>query len=293
MTPGHGRAQAQTAPGRALTAAAPGPPSTAPGGCLRYGQHLTALGDESRAAAALLARQPPPTQFRDCTSGDTARSRDPKVGAIKTPLPPAVMTDAAIDRLRRLALRLGKPGDEDGQWFSAAVAEFVAAAPHGGELGDAFGLRAGWWRVEAVERRDRAVREIRRSCFPWHSGRAAAKKISRALDRYQATTWRTDRALMRPVQDDPLRLRLHALLKLKVPCGYSTIRAALVANEEAALLATSSETLPPEDSATEDKPNHAASSDETDKPKGPRRSEDRKNGGAPEVQSRACRDCCP
>jgi hypothetical protein len=156
--------------------------------------------------------------------------------------------DNAIARLRRLALRLGKPGDADGLWFAAAVAEYTAGAAHGREFAEAFGISAGWWRDEAIERRDELLREIRRLCFPGASARAAATAIAASLERYRATAWRVDRTFMHPAKADPLRLRLHAVLKLKVPCGYSTIRSALgVANEKPAPLATASETLEIED----------------------------------------------
>jgi len=169
----------------------------------------------------------------------------------------------AIDRLHRLALRLSKD-DPDSQWFCAGLEEYRAGAPLGRTLESALGIEPRWWRVERAQRRDALLREIRRICFPGNSGRGAAKKIEASLERYAASGWHRDRTLMRPVQDDPLRLRLHALLKLKMPCGRSTIRSALLlANEMAAHLATSSGRLPSEDSATEDDLNHAASRNET------------------------------
>lgn len=140
------------------------------------------------------------------------------------------MTDAAaIAKLRAIAAALR--GHELGAWFAAALGEYEAGARHGATLEAAFGVVPGWWRLEAIERRDELLRELRRTCFPGHSIRAAAKKIAAALEHYEASAaWRQDRPLVQPVQDDRLRHGLHAILKTGAPCGRTTIRNALLAN---------------------------------------------------------------
>jgi hypothetical protein len=260
----HGRAETiNRPPGRA-----PGSPSTARGLPPAMGSTSRPWGTNLAPLRRFWRANPPLLKNATEHSAPPRGCRDRRVWAIKTPLPPAVMTAGAesIRKLLRIARDLGDLQHPLAGWLSAALSEFISGAEHGRTLESAFGIVHGWWRIERVQRRDELLREIRRVCFPSHSVRGAATKITAALDRYQTRAWRVDRALMRPVQDDPLRLRLHALLKLKVPCGRSTIRCALVANEGRAPLATESGTLPPEDSATEDDPNHAASRDEIDTP---------------------------
>ena len=120
----------------------------------------------------------------------------------------------AADRLRRLAVAAPKLGD-DGAWLAQALARYLDEAPHGLALDHAFGLAPGpggepWWRTEARQRRDNAIRAMATLHFVGISTHAAAVAIIENARRYEATAWRRDRTLASP------------------PPGYAgTIRAAL------------------------------------------------------------------
>lgn len=139
---------------------------------------------------------------------------------------------AAITNLRAIAADLVERAHPLAPWFAAALAEYEASAPHGLELGEAFGLALApgavpWWALERRQQRDELLREITCRHFPTLSTRAAAAEIADRIDRYQAGNWRRDRVLMSPATVDPLRIRLHRLLKLGQPIGLSTIRRAV------------------------------------------------------------------
>ncbi len=94
---------------------------------------------------------------------------------------------ASIDRLRRLvaALAAGDPPDAgDAAWFAAAIARYLDEAPAGYSMDDALDLtppagQAAWWRVEARERRNAAIRELHRTSFSGFGIPRAASEIAR------------------------------------------------------------------------------------------------------------------
>lgn len=94
-------------------------------------------------------------------------------------------------------------------------------------LGDAFGLCPGWWRLEAINRRDQLLRELASILPRQSSERATAEATLKKLGQYRASQWRRDRALMSPARPDPVWVCMHRLLKLDLPIGFSTIRRAL------------------------------------------------------------------
>ncbi len=94
---------------------------------------------------------------------------------------------ASVDRLRRLAaaLEAGElPGPADAAWFAAAVRRYLDEAPAGYSMDDALQLtppagQAAWWRVEARERRNTAIRELHRTSFSGFGIPRAASEIAR------------------------------------------------------------------------------------------------------------------
>jgi hypothetical protein len=94
---------------------------------------------------------------------------------------------APIDRLRRLAAALGAgevPDAGDAAWFVAAIAHYLDDAPAGCSMDDALQLKpatgqAAWWRVEARERRNAAIRELHRTSFSTFGIPRAASEIAR------------------------------------------------------------------------------------------------------------------
>jgi len=136
-----------------------------------------------------------------------------------------------IDRLRRLALRLGKPGDEDGEWFATALREFEAGARHGLTLGDAFGFRltpgqTPFWESERIAKRDDLIRTIAAKHFSTLRGRPAAAALSRAIKRYEQGRWPAHKPFATPPPGlNGLRAALFRLLKLGDPPAEPTIRA--------------------------------------------------------------------
>jgi hypothetical protein len=162
------------------------------------------------------------------------------------------LSATAINRLRAIAARLRD--DPDAPWFAACVAEYQSGAPHGLTLEDAFGLRPGWWRLEAIERRDEILREIAARHFPALKARAAAGEIAGRIERYRTATWRRDRGIMSPATADPLRIRLHRLLKLDLPIGFSTIRRALAHETPMAVSHEACDASAPKETACEQLP---------------------------------------
>jgi hypothetical protein len=167
-------------------------------------------------------------------------SRAPGPFGAETPYPPVVgrsdMTDASpINRLRRIAARLRKGGDVDGDgtWLTTAVAEYSSGARYGRTLDSALGLtpassRRGWWTGEAVRARDELLRTIARTYFKHDSNCGVAREIRAQLLRFETTHWPKTRHFMSP--PDTLRgveREFFRLEKLDIPTGLRTIERAL------------------------------------------------------------------
>ena len=132
------------------------------------------------------------------------------------------MTGAAsITCLRNIAARLIEQGDPDGEWFMAALQEYVAGAPVKLTLDQALGLRprrgeTPWWEAETRDRRDELIRSTAKKWYPGRSYRALAEIFFRDLQRYEAGSWRQHRALRSPPETlaGTVRAELFWLLKV-------------------------------------------------------------------------------
>ena len=104
-----------------------------------------------------------------------------------------------IDRLRRIARAAAAGGGEDGTWFAAAIARYVAQAPAGLTLDAAFGLSVlpggePWFATAARQRRDQALCDLAAESFPGAPIGRCATELRTLVLRYGATRWqRVDR----------------------------------------------------------------------------------------------------
>jgi hypothetical protein len=144
------------------------------------------------------------------------------------------MTAPAIDRLRRLILRLTDLNDSDAEWFVAAVRQYEVGARFGTLLDDALELRAGagqtsWWEHEANARRDKLIRTIATRYFGSLSQRDAAETIVRKARLYETSGWRRHRAFIAPPEaiEGSLRGDLFYLLKTHARVSEAIARRAL------------------------------------------------------------------
>jgi hypothetical protein len=146
---------------------------------------------------------------------------------------PAPDATTSIAALRRISSYLSDTGHPDGAWFAACLAEYEAGARFGLTVADALGFRLGpgespWWECEALARRDTLLQAIAARHFSALGARPAATALMQELARYEASGWRRHRGnLLPPVTLTPLQCDLFALLKLRAPVSFGTVRRAL------------------------------------------------------------------
>lgn len=102
----------------------------------------------------------------------------------------------SIARLRELVSR-HEGGDELDRWLAASLSTYLEGADKGLSLEEAFGVATAqgqppWWRQEAHEKRDEAIRLVAD-----HFGNIGitqqADEILKTANRYITTAWRRDR----------------------------------------------------------------------------------------------------
>jgi hypothetical protein len=147
--------------------------------------------------------------------------------------------DLPVARLRCLAARFAVEARADGLWFAQQLAIYESGAPHGLSFDEVIGLTpsAGcrpWWQVERRARRDALIREVADKFFPGLPNRRCAAVMSERLDRYQATSWRSDRVWRSPPAARACRVDglFFALLKLGQPLSPRVIERALGVRHE-------------------------------------------------------------
>ena len=101
-----------------------------------------------------------------------------------------------IGLIRRLAARQETSHDLD--LVAARFRLFLDTAPDGATLNDAFGLTPtiggiSWWRQEAFQKRDAAIRALAKAFYPNRSRREQAAQIRKAMLAYDTSAWRFDR----------------------------------------------------------------------------------------------------
>ena len=104
----------------------------------------------------------------------------------------------ALQRIRRIAHGFDQPDDRE--WMSAALRRYLAAADDGLSIEDALELTAPsralpWWRVDALARRDMALRELATVFFASASLSQRAADVYDALARYRRAEWPRDQRL--------------------------------------------------------------------------------------------------
>lgn len=108
---------------------------------------------------------------------------------------------ADIELLRRIAAGTDTPADRI--VLAGRVRAYLAAAPSGESLDDAFGLTPSpgqlpWWRAEALARRDAALRALAARFYAGEPVNGQASAIHAALIRYAASAWQRDRERSSP-----------------------------------------------------------------------------------------------
>lgn len=121
-------------------------------------------------------------------------------------MPAAPASSIATLRRIRDALAAGHmPALADVRWLGDGLARYEAGASTGARLDDALGLTArrrgarNWWALEAVARRDAALRDLAATCFAGAKPAAIAREIATLAGRYAASRWRLDQSL--PIAD--------------------------------------------------------------------------------------------
>ena len=101
-----------------------------------------------------------------------------------------------VQRLRRVIADMeAKPAPtDDDVWFARASRRYLENASDGLTLDQALGLapaqgEQSWWRREALDRRDTAVRELAGRHLHGMSPAAQAREIESLLRRYASTRW--------------------------------------------------------------------------------------------------------
>jgi hypothetical protein len=103
-------------------------------------------------------------------------------------------TPGPINRLRAIVAELDAAGSEHAAWFGSALADYERR-PADQDFGAVLGLNAApvWWRLEALARRDDAIRQLAERLPGGRRGRGAVAEVCKRLKRYEASAWRFDR----------------------------------------------------------------------------------------------------
>ena len=99
-------------------------------------------------------------------------------------------------RLRRISDGCDRSGEID--WLREALRRYFEGVSDGLRLEDALEVAvpqhaAPWWRVEAISRRDDALRELAEKYYPQPSLAQRAVLVEMAIDRYAGSAWKRDR----------------------------------------------------------------------------------------------------
>lgn len=105
---------------------------------------------------------------------------------------------AAIEDLRRAAAILAESGDAASRRVAAGLRDYLDNAAMGIGLETSLGLarmpgQSAWWTVEAIDRRNAALRDLDARHFSDKRPASAAYEIHKLAARYAVSAWLIDR----------------------------------------------------------------------------------------------------